>query len=84
LPIDKWHDVIGEPTFADAILDRIVHNAYRLELDGPPQRSLRRTRECSKISDPASARGLVRRAVLQISDRGLCRRSVMRRVAHRG
>ena len=49
-----------------------------------PQRSLRRTRECSKISDPASARGLVRRAVLQISDRGLCRRSVMRRVAHRG
>lgn len=27
--------VVGEPTFADAILDRIVHNAYRLELDGP-------------------------------------------------
>ena len=35
LPVDKWHDVIGEPTFADAILDRIVHNAYRLELDSP-------------------------------------------------
>ncbi|WP_460019007.1 ATP-binding protein [Magnetospira thiophila] len=35
LPVDKWHDVISEPTFADAILDRIVHNAYRLELDGP-------------------------------------------------
>ena len=34
LPVDKWHDVIGEPTFADAILDRIVQNAYRLELDG--------------------------------------------------
>ena len=31
LPRDKWHDVIGEPTFADAILDRIVHNAYRLD-----------------------------------------------------
>ena len=28
LPIKAWHDVIGEPTFADAILDRIVHNAY--------------------------------------------------------
>jgi len=27
LPIKAWHDVIGEPTFADAILDRIVHNA---------------------------------------------------------
>ena len=34
------HDVIGEPTFADAILDRIVHNAYRLELSG---QSLRKT-----------------------------------------
>ena len=33
LPIKAWHDVIGEPTFADAILDRIVHNAYRLERD---------------------------------------------------
>ena len=34
LPIDAWHDVIGEPTFANAILDRLVHNAYRGELDG--------------------------------------------------
>ncbi len=34
LPVASWHEVIGEPTFADAILDRIVHNAYRLELDG--------------------------------------------------
>ena len=34
LPLGAWHEVIGEPTFADAILDRIVHNAYRLELDG--------------------------------------------------
>jgi len=34
LPVDTWHEVIGEPTFADAILDRIVHNAYRLKLDG--------------------------------------------------
>lgn len=38
LPVDKWHDVIGEPTFADAILDRLVHNAYRLALDGPSLR----------------------------------------------
>jgi len=41
LPIDKWHDVIGEPTFADAILDRLVHNAYRIELDG---QSMRKTK----------------------------------------
>lgn len=41
LPIDSWHDVIDEPTFADAILDRLIHNAHRLPLDGP---SLRKTR----------------------------------------
>jgi len=41
LPVKKWHDVIGEPTFADAILDRLVHNAYRLELDGPSMRKLK-------------------------------------------
>jgi len=41
LPVDKWHDVIGEPTFADAILDRLVHNAYRLNLDGPSMRKLK-------------------------------------------
>lgn len=40
LPISASHEVIGEPTFADAILDRIVHNAYRLELEGA---SLRKT-----------------------------------------
>ena len=38
LPVEAWHDVIGEPTFADAILDRLVHNAYRLALDGPSMR----------------------------------------------
>ena len=38
LPIKAWHDVIGEPTFADAILDCIVHNAYRLELEGQSMR----------------------------------------------
>ena len=38
LPLEKWHDVIDEPTFADAILDRIVHNAHRVVLDGPSMR----------------------------------------------
>lgn len=41
LPVEKWHDIIGDPTFADAILDRIVHNAHRLELDGPSMRKLK-------------------------------------------
>jgi DNA replication protein DnaC len=39
LPIKAWHDLIGDPTFADAILDRLVHNTYRLELEG--MRSMR-------------------------------------------
>jgi len=41
LPVDKWHEIIGDPTYADAILDRIVHNAHRLNLAGD---SLRKTR----------------------------------------
>jgi DNA replication protein DnaC len=49
LPVEKWHEVIGEPTFADAILDRIVHNAYRLELDGPSMRKLKAA-EAAKLT----------------------------------
>lgn len=43
LPVEAWHEVIAEPTFADAILDRLVHNAYRLALDGPSMRDPRTT-----------------------------------------
>ena len=39
VPVDRWHDVIADPTLADAILDRLVHNAHRLKLTGD---SLRR------------------------------------------
>ena len=38
LPIEKWHDLFGDPTFADAILDRLVHNAYKLKLKGDSMR----------------------------------------------
>jgi DNA replication protein DnaC len=41
LPVNRWHEVIGDPTYADAILDRLVHNAHRIELAGE---SPRRTR----------------------------------------
>ncbi len=43
LPVSSWLEVIGVPPFADAILDRIVHNAYRLELDGESLRKRQRT-----------------------------------------
>ena len=39
IPVDRWHHIINDPTYADTILDRIVHNAHRIELAGE---SLRR------------------------------------------
>lgn len=38
-PIEVWHDTIGNPTVADAILDRLIHNAHRLELKGESMRA---------------------------------------------
>ena len=38
IPIDHWHEIIGDPTLADAILDRLVHNAYRINLKGESMR----------------------------------------------
>ena len=43
LPVDKWHEHVADPTVADAILDRLVHGAYRFELKGESQRKLRST-----------------------------------------
>src|SRR5499425_3471114 len=61
LPVKAWHDLIGEPTYADAILDRLVHNAYRLELEGP--RSMRQDEpdgeeaQASSTATPAASNG---------------------------
>ena len=41
LPVSKWYEVIGEKTIADAILDRIVHDAHRIELKGESMRKKR-------------------------------------------
>lgn len=41
LPVSQWHEVIAEPTIADAILDRIVHTAHRIELKGSSMRKKR-------------------------------------------
>ena len=40
VPISNWHDVIGDPTIADAICDRIVHSAHRIELKGESVRKI--------------------------------------------
>jgi DNA replication protein DnaC len=50
LPVDHWHEIIGDPTLADAILDRLVHNAYRITLRGE---SLRKRNACLTPSTPA-------------------------------
>ncbi len=38
LPVEKWHRYLEDPTLADAILDRVVHNAYRIEMKGESMR----------------------------------------------
>jgi DNA replication protein DnaC len=57
LPVDTWHDFIGDLTYADAILDRVAHNAHRINLSG---HSLRRTRTHPKTSqNPMSDRQFI-------------------------
>lgn len=48
VPVSKWHEVIGEQTIADAILDRIVHDAHRVEMKGE---SLRRKRQPLNVDE---------------------------------
>jgi len=36
VPVSRWHEQIGDPTLADGILDRLVHNAHRIEMRGTP------------------------------------------------
>jgi DNA replication protein DnaC len=43
IPVKVWHEVIGEPTLADAILDRIVHRAHTIELTGDSMRKTKKT-----------------------------------------
>ncbi len=51
LPVTAWHAIIGDPTIADAMLDRLVHNAHRIELGGPSLRS-RKTKETEMPAHP--------------------------------
>jgi DNA replication protein DnaC len=43
LPVAKWHEYLDDPTLADAILDRIVHNAYKIDLKGESMRKKKAT-----------------------------------------
>ncbi len=77
LPIAQWHASLGEPTVADAILDRLVHNAHRLELRGD---SLRRSKEAvattaesnaaeaNSLDQPKAGSGEGKRAATKLED----------------
>lgn len=49
VPVTAWHELIGEPTIADSICDRLIHTAYIIELHGP---SLRETRANAQRANP--------------------------------
>jgi DNA replication protein DnaC len=58
IPIKQWYDIIGNSTLADAILDRIVHNAYRIELSGETLRHrISDTVDGTASSTPGGAAG---------------------------
>jgi DNA replication protein DnaC len=52
LPASEWHDYIGDPTLADAILDRLVHSAHRIHLES--KESMRK-REAAKTASKSKA-----------------------------
>jgi len=57
LPVEHWHELVGDPAFGDAILDRLVHGAHRITRKG---RSMRRTdaekKEPNRSAPPGSIR----------------------------
>jgi DNA replication protein DnaC len=52
LPVNHWHEYLGEPTLADAVLDRLLQSAHRLELKGESLRRHRNLDKCAKV-DPS-------------------------------
>jgi len=71
LPVERWYEIIGNPTLADAILDRIIHNAYRIELTGDSMRKHKASqaeleaplpaKEVSKSASPPASTAKVHR-----------------------
>lgn len=54
LPVAQWHEQIGDPTLADGILDRLVHNAHRIELHGDSMRKTKTAKTDKPESPPSS------------------------------
>jgi DNA replication protein DnaC len=56
IPVNRWHELIGDPTIGDAILDRVVHRAHRIELKGPSLRDPETARSPAKSGNAAAAK----------------------------
>lgn len=52
LPVEHWHEIVGDATFADAILDRLIHNAHRITLEGG---SMRRVYDTTRTTTTGGA-----------------------------
>jgi len=55
LPIENWHEYIGDPTLADAILDRLVHSAHKIHLEGESMRKRAANNKTGKSTKPTVA-----------------------------
>jgi DNA replication protein DnaC len=55
IPVKRWHELVGDPTIGDAILDRVVHRAHRIELKGPSLRDRHGLSAASPADSPAVA-----------------------------
>ncbi len=72
VPIDRRHEIIGDPTIADAILDRLVHNLYRIELRGESMllpRRLMRAICLSTLAYRPAVRARARDCVIDLNPR---------------
>jgi DNA replication protein DnaC len=55
IPVSRWHELMGDPTIGDAILDRVVHRAHRIELKGPSLRKRQAVSASTESSNHAAA-----------------------------
>jgi DNA replication protein DnaC len=56
VPVARWHELVGDPTIGDAILDRVVHRAHRIELKGPSLRKRQAVVAAGEVDAAAAAR----------------------------
>jgi len=52
IPVDRWHESLADPTLADAILDRLVHNAHALQLCGESMRRVKAEALQRNVTNP--------------------------------